>query len=198
MSGLGLPVAASGLDACGFIRRSLIIWDKGHIVIGRGHYHWRHESCWYAVKKGAQAHWKGDRKALTLWEIDNPGKSETGHSAQKPVECMQRAIHNHKGDVYDPFVGSGTTIIAVEQEQCRCYALEIERVVRSGPDIDSWPRTGFSRRRGEVTRAGWSARVSEPCFFARRMQDTGAAVIRRRCGRSAPPPYSHSRDRAGE
>ena len=69
MSGLGLPVAASGLDACGFIRRSLIIWDKGHIVIGRGHYHWRHESCWYAVKKGAQAHWKGDRKASTLWEI---------------------------------------------------------------------------------------------------------------------------------
>ena len=99
MSGLGLPVAPSGLDACGFIRRSLIIWDKGHIVIGRGHYHWRHESCWYAVKKGAQAHWKGDRKASTLWEIDNPRKSETGHAAQKPVECMQRAIHNHQGDV---------------------------------------------------------------------------------------------------
>ena len=89
MSGLGLPVAASGLDACGFIRRSLIIWDKGHIVIGRGHYHWRHESCWYAVKKGAQAHWKGDRKASTLWEIDNPRKSETVHSAQKPVESTQ-------------------------------------------------------------------------------------------------------------
>ena len=90
MSGLGLPVAASGLDACGFIRRSLIIWDKGHIVIGRGHYHWRHETCWYAVKKGAQAHWTGDRKASTLWEIDNPRKSETGHSAQKPVECHAR------------------------------------------------------------------------------------------------------------
>ena len=95
-------------------------------MIGRGHYHWRHETCWYAVKKGAQAHWAGDRKASTLWEIDNPRKSGTGHSAQKPVECMQRAIHNHQGDVYDPFVGSGTTIIAAEQEQCRCYALEIE------------------------------------------------------------------------
>ena len=126
MSSLALPVAARGLDACGFIRRSLIIWDKGHIVIGRGHYHWRHETCWYAVKKGAQAHWAGDRKASTLWEIDNPRKSETGHSAQKPVECMQRAIHNHKGDVYDPFVGSGTTIIAGEQEGRSVYALEIE------------------------------------------------------------------------
>ena len=126
MSSLALPVAARGLDACGFVRRSLIIWDKGHIVIGRGHYHWRHESCWYAVKKGAKANWAGDRKASTLWEIDNPRKSETGHSAQKPVECMQRAIHNHRGDVYDPFVGSGTTVIAGEQEGRRVYAIEIE------------------------------------------------------------------------
>ena len=126
MSSLGLPVAASGLDACGFIRRSLIIWDKGHIVIGRGHYHWRHESCWYAVKKGAKANWAGDRKASTLWEINNAKRSETGHSAQKPVECMQRAIHNHVGDVYEPFSGSGTTIIAAEQEKRRCYAMEIE------------------------------------------------------------------------
>ena len=126
MSSRALPVAARGLDACGFVRRSLIIWDKGHIVIGRGHYHWRHETCWYAVKKGAQAHWAGDRKASTLWEIDNPRKSETGHSAQKPVECMQRAIHNHKGDVYDPFVGSGTTVIAGEQEGRSVYAIEID------------------------------------------------------------------------
>ena len=126
MSSLDLPVPARGLDACGFIRRSLIIWDKGHIVISRGHYHWRHETCWYAVKKGAKAHWKGGRKASTLWEIDNPRKSETGHSAQKPVECMQRAVHNHQGDVYDPFVGSGTTVIAGEQEGRTVYALEIE------------------------------------------------------------------------
>ena len=126
MSSLALPDAAGGLAACGFIPRSLIIWDKGHIVIGRGHYHWRHESCWYAVKKGAKANWAGDRKASTLWEIDNPRKSETGHSAQKPVECMQRAIHNHQGDVYDPFVGSGTTVIAGEQEGRSVYALEIE------------------------------------------------------------------------
>ena len=126
MSSLALPVAAGGLAACGFIRRSLIIWDKGHIVFGRGHYHWRHESCWYAVKKGAQANWAGDRKASTLWEIKKTQKSETGHSSQKPVECMQRAIHNHRGDVYDPFVGSGTTVIAGEQEGRTVFALEIE------------------------------------------------------------------------
>ena len=126
MGSLTLSIAARGLDACGFIRRSLIIWDKGRIVIGRGHYHWRHEACWYAVKKGGKANWKGDRKASTLWEIDNPRKSETGHSAQKPVECMQRAIHNPRGDVYDPFVGSGTTIIAGEREGRSIYAVEIK------------------------------------------------------------------------
>ena len=80
----------------------------------------------YAVKKGAQANWKGDRKASTVWEIDKPRKSETGHSSQKPVECMQRAIHNHQGDVYDPFVGSGTTLIAGEQEGRSVYAIEID------------------------------------------------------------------------
>ena len=126
MASLTLPVAALGLEASGFKLRSLIIWDKGHIVPSRGHYHWRHESCWYAVKKGAKANWQGGHKASTIWEIDNTRKSETGHSAQKPVECLQRPIHNHKGDVYDPFVGSGTTVIAGEQEGRTVYALEIE------------------------------------------------------------------------
>ena len=73
-----------------------------------------------------EANWQGGHKASTLWEIDNPSKSETGHSAQKPVECMQRPIHNHTGDVYDPFVGSGTTVISGEQEGRRVYAMEIE------------------------------------------------------------------------
>ena len=52
MSSLALPVTARGLDACGFVRRSLIIWDKGHIVIGRGHYHWRHEPCLVRCQEG--------------------------------------------------------------------------------------------------------------------------------------------------
>ena len=53
MGSLTLPVAALGLETSGFKLRSLIIWDKGHIVISRGHYHWRHEACWYAVRNGA-------------------------------------------------------------------------------------------------------------------------------------------------
>ena len=125
MSSLALPVAGSraGRQRIHSDARSSS-GTRGRIVFGRGHYHWRHEPCWYAVKKGAQANWKGGHKASTLWKIDNPRKSETGHSAQKPVECMQRAIH--KGDVYDPFIGSGTTIIAAEQEGRSVYAIEID------------------------------------------------------------------------
>jgi DNA modification methylase len=61
-----------------------------------------------------------------LWEIDKPQKSETGHSTQKPVECMARPIRNHDSEfVYEPFSGSGTTIIACEQLGRKARAIEI-------------------------------------------------------------------------
>ena len=84
MSSLALPVAARGLDACGFVRRSLIIWDKGHIVIGRGHYHWRHETCWYAVKKGAQAHWAGAGKPRPSGRSTTPGNLKPATQPKSP------------------------------------------------------------------------------------------------------------------
>ena len=66
----------------------------------------------------------GDRS--TLWQIPKPTKSETGHSTQKPVECMARPIRNHDSEfVYEPFSGSGTTIIACEQLGRKCRAIEI-------------------------------------------------------------------------
>ena len=121
-------VVADSLVACGFNLYSLIVWGKNTLVIGRGHYHPKHEPCWYAVRKGKTGHWQGDRKQTTLWEIDKPQKSETGHSTQKPIECMKRPIENNSkpGDgVYEPFSGSGTTIIAAEQTGRRCYAMEL-------------------------------------------------------------------------
>ena len=124
---LALPLAAHGLDACGFIPRALIIWDKGHIVIGRGHYHWRHEPCWYAVKKGAQAHWAGRAQSLDpLGDRQSPGNLKPATRPRSPLSACSEPIHNHKGDVYDPFVGSGTTVIAGEQEGRIVYAIEIE------------------------------------------------------------------------
>ncbi len=115
--------------------RSSIIWKKQHFALSRGHYHWQHEPCWYAVRKGQSGKWCGDRTQSTFWEISslNPaGRKEEridGHGTQKPLECMARPIRNHGGKedaVYDPFLGSGTTLIAAEKAERRCFGLEIE------------------------------------------------------------------------
>ena len=58
-----------GLVASGFEIRAQIIWSKPHVPISRGHYHWRHEPCWYAVRRGEAARWQGDRRQTTVWEM---------------------------------------------------------------------------------------------------------------------------------
>ena len=91
-------------------------------------YHWQHEPCWYAVRKGAAGHYAGGRGQSTLWQIDKQIKNETGHSTQKPVECMRRPIENNSSPgqaVYEPFSGSGTTIIAAEMTSRACHAIEL-------------------------------------------------------------------------
>lgn len=116
------------LEAAGFVMRAQIIWAKSQFAMGRGDYHFQHEPCWYAVRKGGKGHWAGDRKQSTLWQIDKPQKSETGHSTQKPVECMERPIRNNSSPgqaVYEPFSGSGTTIIACERTGRACHAIEL-------------------------------------------------------------------------
>lgn len=121
------PAVAESLKVCGFLPRAHIVWDKGRLIISRGHYHWRHECCWYLVRKGRTASWAGDRKQTTLWLVPHR-KSETGHASQKPVEIMRRPILNHTqpGErVYDPFAGSGTTIIAAEGINRICHAIEL-------------------------------------------------------------------------
>jgi DNA modification methylase len=112
----------------GFEARTQIIWSKSAFTIGRGHYHYQHECCWYAVKKSKNGHWQGDRKQATIWNIDKANKNETGHSTQKPVECMKRPIENNSSigqAVYDPFLGSGTTMIAAEMTGRACHAIEL-------------------------------------------------------------------------
>jgi DNA modification methylase len=133
--GLHAAVVAEGLEAAGFEIRSQIIWAKPSLVLSRGAYHWQHEPAWFAVRKGATAHWIGDRKQSTLWEIPSvhrtAGTSDdaiTNHGTQKPIECAARPLRNHAGDVADFFVGSGTQIIAAEQLGRRCFAMEIDPV----------------------------------------------------------------------
>ena len=119
-------IFANSIIQNGFDLRSQIIWAKSSLVISRGHYHFQHEPCWYAVRE--KGHWQGDRKQSTLWQIDKPRKNETGHSTQKPVECMKRPIENNSSPgqaVYDPFLGSGTTLIAAEMTGRQCIGIEL-------------------------------------------------------------------------
>lgn len=124
---LHAATVAESLIASGFTIRSQIIWAKESLVMGRGHYHWQHEPCWYAAR--GKAGWTGDRKQSSLWHIATRGQDqETTHGTQKPVECMRRPIVNNSNPgmaVYEPFLGSGTTMIACEMEGRNCLALEI-------------------------------------------------------------------------
>ncbi len=143
------------LEAAGFKIRAQIVWVKTRLVLGRGDYHWQHEPAWYAargkdhsdehwqpaflpmhelaeyaVKEGARSDYVGGRKQSTTWMIEH-ARSETGHSTQKPVEAMRRPIINNSkpGDfVYEPFNGSGTTLIACEMEARRCRAIELSPI----------------------------------------------------------------------
>ena len=126
-------VVLADLESAGFEHRAQLIWRKQQFAISRGHYHWQHEPCWYAVRKGRPSRWAGDRTQSTVWDVANllrdTDDGKTGHGTQKPVEIMARPIRNHgaTGDVvYDPFVGSGTTIVAAEQLGRRCVALEVD------------------------------------------------------------------------
>jgi DNA modification methylase len=120
---------AESLVACGFVIRSQIIWAKDRLVLSRGDYHWQHEPMIYAVKKTGKGHWAGDRKQTTLWQIANKDQdADTVHGTQKPVECMRRPILNNSSPgqaVYEPFMGSGTTLIAAETTGRICLGIEL-------------------------------------------------------------------------
>lgn len=125
---LHATTVAESLTKNSFTIRAQIIWAKERLVIGRGDYHWQHEPCWYAVR--TKGNWTGDRKQTTLWSIPSGGQdTETVHGTQKPVECMRRPMLNNtevSQSVYDPFLGSGTTLIAAETSHRACYAMEID------------------------------------------------------------------------
>ena len=129
----GMIEVASGLERIGFELRQQIIWAKTQAAMSRSAYNWQHEPCWYAVRKGKTASWRGSHSDTTLWEMASPkmimgGSTEEkcDHPTQKPVEAMSRAIGHHAGNVYEPFSGSGTTLMAAETLGRRCFAIEID------------------------------------------------------------------------
>src|SRR5689334_1280064 len=124
-----------GLLRIGFLYPQQIIWNKGRVVLTRTHYWYQHEPAWYVRKKNAPWFGKaGDNS--TVWDSPSPkfimgGSKEEkcDHPTQKPIELMRRPILNHTkrgGVVYDPFLGSGTTLIAAELAGRACYGIELD------------------------------------------------------------------------
>jgi DNA modification methylase len=124
-----------GLLRIGFLYPQQIIWNKGRVVLTRTHYWYQHEPCWYVRKKNAP--WFGEAgKCSTIWDSPSPkfimgGSDEQkfDHPTQKPVELMRRPILNHtkRGEmVYEPFLGSGTTLAAAELTERVCYGMELD------------------------------------------------------------------------
>ena len=123
------------LERAGFETKQQIIWNKSIMVMGRGDYHWKHEPCWYAVRKGKPHGWVGDRKQVTVWDAASPNhimsgskEERTDHPAQKPIVLFEIPLNNHTkaGDAcFDPFGGSGSTLIACEKTNRRCFMMEL-------------------------------------------------------------------------
>jgi DNA modification methylase len=124
-----------GLLRIGFLHHQQIIWDKGRAVLTRTHYWFQHEPCWYVRKKNAPWFGKAGENS-TIWDSPSPkflmgGSAEEkfDHPTQKPVELMRKPILNHTkpGElVYEPFLGSGTTLAAAEVTGRICYGLELD------------------------------------------------------------------------
>lgn len=121
----GAEILNSLVDS-GFHIQSQIIWDKKRLVLGRADYQWRHEICWYGYK-GKNHYWCGDRDQTSVWEQKRD--SEYKHPTQKPVELGERAINNsckRDGNIIDLFGGSGSTLIACEKTNRKCFMMELD------------------------------------------------------------------------
>jgi DNA modification methylase len=125
----------NGLLRIDFLYPQQIIWNKGRTVLTRTHYWYQHEPCWYVRKKNAPWFGKAGENS-TIWDSPSPkfimGASDEekfDHPTQKPVELMRRPILNHtkRGElVYEPFLGSGTTLAAAELTERICLGIELD------------------------------------------------------------------------
>lgn len=123
----GLNFRKAFTDA-GFYLSGCCIWKKNSLVLGRSPYQWQHEPCLFGWKKGGKHQWYSDRKQTTIWEYDRP-KSSKEHPTMKPVALMAYPIQNSCMSncvVLDPFLGSGSTLVACEQINRICYGIELD------------------------------------------------------------------------
>lgn len=118
----------SGLEAAGLAPKHQVAWVKDRMVFGRADYHYQHESIIYGWKPGAGHYFIDDRTQTTVWECQRPSASKE-HPTMKPLPLIERCLKNSSKRgwlVYDPFLGSGTTMMAAEATGRRCFGLEID------------------------------------------------------------------------
>ena len=116
------------LKDAGAILRQTLIWNKNAITLGRQDYQWKHEPCLYGWKDGASHSWYSDRKQSTVLEFNKPVKSKL-HPTMKPIELLAyqiRCSSKEADSVLDCFGGSGSTLIACEQLNRKCYMVELD------------------------------------------------------------------------
>ncbi len=112
----------------GFYLSGCCIWKKNALVLGRSPYQWQHEPCLFGWKVGGKHQWYSDRKQTTIWEYDRP-KSSNEHPTMKPVALLAYPVQNSSMRgciVLDPFLGSGSTLMACEQTGRVCYGVELD------------------------------------------------------------------------
>jgi len=112
----------------GFYLSGCCIWKKNALVLGRSPYQWQHEPCLFGWKVGGKHQWYSDRKQTTIWEYDRP-KASKDHPTMKPIALMAYPIQNSSMSnciVLDPFLGSGSTLVACEQTKRICYGIELD------------------------------------------------------------------------
>lgn len=122
------PTLDRSLREAGFHWSATIIWSKDQFVLGRSNYHRRYEPLWYGWPDDGPSSYVGGRAQDDVWEIPRPRRSEV-HPTMKPVELVARAITNSSVSgqiVLDPFIGSGSTLIAAEQAGRRGFGMELD------------------------------------------------------------------------
>ena len=108
--------------------RQCLIWNKSCMVMGRQDYQWKHEPCLYGWKPGASHLWASDRTQTTVLNFDKPSRNKE-HPTMKPIALFDYQIQNNTKSediVLDTFAGSGTTIMACEQNGRCAYCMELD------------------------------------------------------------------------
>ena len=129
-------VVMDSLRRADFEVKQQMIWNKSVMVMGRSDYHFKHEPCWYAIRKNKNHNWVGDRKQTSIWDAAPPNhimggsnEEKTSHPTQKPAALYERAYLNHTnmGEyIYEPFGGSGTAVIVCEKTGRRSLTMELD------------------------------------------------------------------------